>query len=78
MQRQKVYASLHAQNEPAIVDGVKGFWCQADCVFIPASTSSIAIERYRQQIGSASIGISHNRHCDAIRRIVRLEEGGAA
>lgn len=78
MQRQRIYNSLRSQNEPAIVDGIPGFWCQADCVFVPADNPTLAIQRYRRDVSAALIGISHNMHCDSIRRVVRDEEGGAA
>lgn len=63
----EILAGLKAQNEPASFQGQTGFWCQGDCVFLEAKSPMEAINKYRERLAHASIGINHNLGCHAIR-----------
>lgn len=57
---------LGEQNEPATFEGRKGYWVQADCVFIEARDAATAIVKYRRELEMARIGCSHNHFCGSI------------
>lgn len=64
----QILAGINYQNEPATFEGRKGFWVQADCVFIERSSPQAAIHTYRQDILRHSVACSHNHFCGSIMR----------
>ena len=61
-----IIRGLGEQNEPATFEGRKGYWVQADCVFIEAGDAATAIVKYRHELEVARIGCSHNHFCGSI------------
>jgi len=64
--RANILDGLTSQNEQAEFEGRKGFWVQADCVFIEAANAACAIDTYREDLSKARIGCSHNFACSAL------------
>lgn len=62
----RILAGINTQNDPAEFDGRKGFWVQADAVFIEAENPSWAISRYRTQLAENNVACSHNHFCGSI------------
>lgn len=70
----EILDGLASQNSPATFQGRMGFWCQGDCVFIQGvDCQFLAIEAYRERLGKASIGITHNYHCGSILALRRAD-----
>lgn len=63
-----ILAGLNGQNEPAEFNGRKGYWIQAECVFIEAENPTWAINNYRDEMGRNKIACHHNYFCDSIQR----------
>lgn len=66
---QEILDGLREGNEPSEYDGVKGYWCQADCIFIPADDPALAVQKYRESFSSGgpfNIGVGHNDGCGSI------------
>lgn len=72
LKTEEILNGLSEGNEPSEYDGVKGYWCQADCIFIPADDPALAVQKYRESFSSGgpfNIGVSHNDGCDGIARV---------
>lgn len=70
----QILLGLKEQNKPAEFEGRKGFWVQADAVFIEAENPTWAINNYRDELSRGKIGCSHNHFCDAIQRLRYIKE----
>lgn len=70
----QILSGLNGQNEPAEFEGRKGFWVQADAVFIESENPTWAINNYRDELSRGKVGCSHNHFCDAIQRSRYIKE----
>ena len=70
----RILGGIVEQNQPAYYEGLSGFWCQGDCVFIQGATSpEQATVAYRQRMTENRIGINHNNFCGSIISLKRRE-----
>jgi hypothetical protein len=60
---------IKSHNEPAELNGVKGYYIQGECVFIPSENMQDCFIKYREEIGRAKIACYHNLACPSIRII---------
>jgi hypothetical protein len=63
---EKILSGLTEQNSPAKFNGRKGFWVQAEAVFIEGENLTYAISDYRDAFAERRIACHHNFACPVI------------